>query len=61
MVRVFVNGSGNLGSISGRVIPKIHKMVLDPSLLNPQHYKVRIKGKVAQSGEMSSVLPYTLV
>ena len=26
-------------------------MVLDASLLNTQHYKVRIKGKVKQSGE----------
>ena len=42
-VRVFANGSGDLGSIPGRVIPKTQKMVLDPSLLNTQHYKVRIK------------------
>ena len=27
------------------------KMVLDASLLNTQHYKVRIKGKVEQSWE----------
>ena len=26
-----------------------------------QHYKVRIKGKVEQSREMSSALPYTSV
>ncbi len=45
MVRVFVNGPGDLGSIPGRVIPKILKMVLDATLLNTQHYKVRIKGK----------------
>ena len=45
MVRVFVNGSGDLGSIPGQVIPKIQKMVLDASLLNTQHYKVQIKGK----------------
>ena len=36
-------------------------MVLDASLLNTQHYKVRIKGKVDQSWERSSALPYTLV
>ena len=30
----------------GQVIPKTQKMVLDASLLNTQHYKVRIKGKV---------------
>ena len=60
-VRVFANGPGDLGSISGRVIPKTQKMVLDASLLNTQHYKVRIKGKVEQSWERSSPLPYTLV
>ena len=49
MVRVFNNGPGDLGSISSRVIAKTQKMVLDASLLNTQHYKVRIKGKVGQS------------
>ena len=60
-VRVFANRPGDLGSIPGRVIPKTQKMVLDASLLNTQHYRVRIKGKVEQSRERSSVLPYTLV
>ena len=50
-VRVFANGPGDLGSIPGRVIPKTQKMVLDTYLLNTQHYKVRIKGKVEQSWE----------
>ena len=50
-VRVFANGPGDLGSIPGRVIPKTQKMVFDASLLNTQHYKVRIKGKVEQSRE----------
>ena len=59
--RVFANGSGDLGSIPGRVIPKIFKMALDTSLLYTQQYKVRIKGKVEQSRERSSALPYTLV
>ena len=59
MVRVFSNGPGDLRSIPGRVIPKTLKMVLDASLLNTQHYKVRIKGKVEKSWERSSVLPYT--
>ena len=36
-------------------------MVLDTSLLNTQHYKVRIKGNMEQSREMSSVPPYTSV
>ena len=61
MVRVFSNGPGDLGSIPGRVIPKtFKKMVLDASLLNTQHYKVRIKGKVEKSWERSSVLPLHL-
>ena len=61
MVRVFANGPEHPGSIPGRVIPKTQKMVLDPSLLNTQHYNVKIKGKVEQSRERSSALPYTLV
>ena len=60
-VRVFANGPGDQGSIPGRVIPKTLRMVLDVSLLNTQHYKVRIKGKVEQSRERSSALPYTLL
>ena len=42
---MFANGPGNRDSISSRVIPKTQKMVLDISLLNTQHYKVRIKVK----------------
>ena len=33
-------------------------MVLDAALLNTQHYKVRINGKVEQSRECSSALDY---
>ena len=58
MVRVFSNGLGDLGSIPGRIIPK---MILDATLLNTLHYKVRIKGKVKQSRERSSVLPFISV
>ena len=61
MSRVFANGPGDQGSIPGRVIPKTQKMVLDATLLNTQHYKVWIKGKVEQSKERSSTLPYTSV
>ena len=61
LFRVFANGPGDLGSIPGRVIPKTLKIVLDTTLLNTQHYKVRFKGKVEQSWEWSSALPYTLV
>ena len=59
--RVFAIGPGNQGSITGRIIPKIQKMVLKATLLNTQHYKVRIKSKVEQSKEWNSALPYTSV
>ena len=61
VVWVFANGPGDLGSIPGRVIPKTLNMVLDISLLNTQQYKVCIKGKVEQSRERGSALPYTSV
>ena len=60
MIRVFANGQGDLGSILDRFIPKTKKkMVLDATLLNTQHYNVRIKDKVVQSRERSGALPYT--
>ena len=49
MSKVFGNGPGDRGSITGRVIPKTQKIELDASLLSTQHYDVRIKGKVEQS------------
>ena len=58
---LFVNGPEDLGSIPGRVIPKTLKMILDTYLFNTQQYKVRIKGKVEQSRERRSVLPYASV
>ena len=59
--RLFANGLGDLGSIPGRVIRETLKIALDTSLLNTQQYKVRIKGKMEQSRERSSTLPYTSV
>ena len=59
--RVFTNGPGDLGSIPGHVIPKTLKRVLNTPFLNIQRYKVHIKGKVEQSRERSSALPYTSV
>ena len=59
--RVFANGPEDRSSIPGRIIPKTLKMVLDTSLLNTQYYKACIKGKVEQSKERSSALPYTSV
>ena len=58
---MFANGLVDHGSITGCVIPKTQKMVLDTSLLKTQHYKVCIEGKVEQSREKSSTLPYTSV
>ena len=59
--RVFASGSGGLGSIPGRVIPKTLKILFDTSSLNTQQYKVRNKSKVEQYRERSSALPYTSV
>ena len=59
--RMFANGPGDLGSIPVYILAKTLKMVLDTSLLNTQQYKVHIKGKVEQSRERSSALPYTSV
>ena len=36
MGRVFANAPGDLGSISGHIIPRTLKMVLDTSLLDTQ-------------------------
>ena len=55
-VRVFANSLGDQGLIPGWVIQKTQKMVL-----NTQHYKVWIKGKVEQFREKSSTLSYTSV
>ena len=46
MGRVFFNGPGDLGLVSGRVLPKTQKIVLNAIFLNNQHFKVRIKDKV---------------
>ena len=59
--RVFVNGPGDGGSVPGWVIPKTQKIVLDTSLLNTQHYKVHIEGKVELSRERNNVILYTSV
>ena len=40
---------------------RLKKIVLDTALLNTHYYKVRIKGKVEQSSEWSSALPYISV
>ena len=47
MVILFNNDQGDWGSITGRVIPKTQKRVLDASLLKPLQYQVSqaIQGK----------------
>ena len=62
MVRMFANGPEETWVQSlVESYQRLTKMVLDTSLFNTQHYKVRDKGKVEQSRERSSALPYTFV
>ena len=61
MAKVFANGPRDRGSIPGGGILKTQKIVLDSSILNTHHYKVKTKGKVEQSREEGSTLPYNLV
>ena len=51
---VFANGPGDQGSIPG--CHTKDSEIRYATLLNTQHYKVRIKGKVEQSREWSSAL-----
>ena len=60
-IKLVQQWSGRPGFNLCSAIPKTQKMVLDTSLLNTQQYKVCIKGKVEQSRERSSTLPYTSV
>ena len=57
MVRVFANSPGDRGSIPGQVILKTQKMVLDSTLLNTQHYKVRVKWSNPGKGVVPSSSP----
>ena len=58
---LFTNGLEDESSLPGQVITKTQKMVLDAALLNIQHCKVRIKGKLEQSREWSVALAYSSV
>ena len=55
--RMFINGPGDRDSIPDQLILKTQKMVLDTSLLNTQHYKVRIKSKLEQSKNGAAPFP----
>ena len=57
MVRMFANGPEELGSIPGQAIPKTQQMVLDATLLNTQHYKVRVKWPNPGEGAAPSPTP----
>ena len=59
--RVFASGPVGPASVPSQVIPKTQKMVFDAALLNTQHYKVKIKGKMEQSREWSCALLDTAV
>ena len=61
MVRVVRQWPGRPGFNRRSSNTKDSKMVLDTTLLNTQYYKVKIKGKVEQSREKISALPYTSV
>ena len=57
---LFAYGPGELGPISGRVIPKTLKMVPDTSSLNTRQYKARIRVKWSNPGKsvVSSPTPW---
>ena len=57
MAWLFANSSRDLGSIQGRVVPKIHKMVFDVYLLDTQHYKARTKSKWNTSRKGAALSP----
>ena len=59
--RMFANDYERPGFNPRSSHTKDFKMVLDTSLLSTLQYKVRMKGKVEQSRERSSILPNTLV
>ena len=61
MSRVFASGPGDQVQSQVESYQRLKKMVLDIALLNTQHYKVGIKGKMEQSREWNSALPNTSV
>ena len=57
MVKMCTTLPGDMSSIPGQVLSKTRKMVLAPSLLNTQHYKVWIKGKWSNPGKRVTPSP----
>ena len=60
MVKVFANGSGDQGSISGQVIQKTQKMVCDTFLLNTHPWLVLYNAKwiYPKKGVVTSPKPW---
>ena len=54
---VFANGLGDLGLITGRVIPKTQKMVLDAALLSTIRLGSRVKWSNPGKGVAPSPIP----
>ena len=54
---MLTKGPGHRGSILGWVMSKTQKMVLYATLLNIQHYKIRIKGKWRNPGKRVAPSP----
>ena len=59
MSRVFTNSLKD--QVSKTQKKKKKKKVLNAAFLYTPHYKIRTKGKMKQSMEWSSTIPYTLV
>ena len=57
MCRLFASCLEDRALPTGQVIPKTQKRVLEATLLNTQHYKVRIKAKVEQSRKIVTRSP----
>ena len=52
---MFTNDPRDWGSISGQVIPKTLKILLDTSLLYTQHFKVRMKGRQSNPEKRAAI------
>ena len=58
---MFINDPEDWSSISGRVIPKTQKIVLNASLLNTQYYEILIKGKWNNPEKVAHTLHLSVV
>ena len=58
---MFANDLEDWGHSQVESYQRLKNMVLDTSLINTQHYKVGIRGRVEQSKDRSNTLSYTSV